>query len=189
MAPSSSADAYAAVGKASKALEHATSSAQRADATKALVKACRAVALDANAPEHARADANKRMWRSGFYAPIHRLRARARSRADASASLVAHLGRAHAFYASLLDALTAQLDEEALDRLEPRLRPMLRFVGGAARARFGLCVEQVSEDVTPFDLQVHLCEWRKFRTRVDRMRLCRRGSVLDRVRALRDSRP
>ena len=34
-------------------------------------------------------------------------------------------------------------------------------------------------------LQVHLCEWRKFRTRVDRMRLCRRGSVLDRVRALR----
>ena len=85
----------------------------------------------------------------------------------------------------LLDALTAQLDEEALDRLEPRLRPMLRFVGGAARARFGLCVEQVSDAVTPFDLQVHLCEWRKFRTRVDRMRLCRRGSVLDRVRALR----
>ena len=33
--------------------------------------------------------------------------------------------------------------------------------------------------------EVHLCEWRKFRTRVDRMRLCRRGSVLDRVRALR----
>ena len=87
--------------------------------------------------------------------------------------------------AVLLDALTAQLDEDALDRLEPRLRPMLRFVGGAARARFGLCVEQVSDAVTPFDLQVHLCEWRKFRTRVDRMRLCRRGSVLDRVRALR----
>ena len=87
--------------------------------------------------------------------------------------------------AVLLDALTAQLDEEALDRLEPRLRPMLRFVGGAARARFGLCSEQVSDAVTPFDLQVHLCEWRKFRTRVDRMRLCRRGSVLDRTRALR----
>ena len=60
--------------------------------------------------------------------------------------------------AVLLDALTAQLDPEALDRLEPRLRPMLRFVGGAARARFGLCVEQVSDSVTPFDLQVHLCE-------------------------------
>ena len=79
----------------------------------------------------------------------------------------------------------AQLGSETTHVEQQRLRPMLRFVGGAARARFGLCVEQVSDAVTPFDLQVHLCEWRKFRTRVDRMRLCRRGSVLDRVRALR----
>lgn len=87
--------------------------------------------------------------------------------------------------ALLLDALSAKLDAQELDRLEPRLRPMLRFVGKAARARFGLCGAVVADEVTPFDLQVHLCEWRKFRTRVDRMRLCRRGAVLDRARALR----
>ena len=46
-------------------------------------------------------------------------------------------------------------------------------------------IRRLAPRMTPFDLQVHLCEWRKFRTRVDRMRLCRRGSVLDRVRALR----
>ena len=83
--------------------------------------------------------------------------------------------------AELLTRLAAALDTpEKLDALEPRLRPMLRFVAAAARAAFaGVPAAVLSDGITPYDLQVHLCEWRKFRTKVDRMRLCRRGVVLD----------
>ncbi|KAH8062430.1 hypothetical protein JL722_3348 [Aureococcus anophagefferens] len=84
---------------------------------------------------------------------------------------------------ALLSILNDALGTPAkVDALEPRLLPMLRFVAAAARARFGsMFAPVVSESITPYDLQVNLCEWRKFRTKVDRKRLCRR--VLDRGRA------
>ena len=57
-------------------------------------------------------------------------------------------------------------------------RPVARPPG--ARAAFaGVPAAVLSDGITPYDLQVHLCEWRKFRTKVDRTRLCRRGVVLD----------
>ncbi|EGB03911.1 hypothetical protein AURANDRAFT_67589 [Aureococcus anophagefferens] len=88
---------------------------------------------------------------------------------------------------ALLSILNDALGTPAkVDALEPRLLPMLRFVAAAARARFGsMFAPVVSESITPYDLQVNLCEWRKFRTKVDRKRLCRRGAVLDRGRAER----
>ncbi|KAK7242633.1 hypothetical protein SO694_00016153 [Aureococcus anophagefferens] len=74
-------------------------------------------------------------------------------------------------------------------RPRARLLPMLRFVAAAARARFGsMFAPVVSESITPYDLQVNLCEWRKFRTKVDRKRARRRGAVLDRAPRARAAR-
>ena len=63
--------------------------------------------------------------------------------------------------------------------LEPRLGPMIKWVGHQTRACFEgvLQHEAVPLALTVSELQVNLCEWRKFLS-VDKKRLARRGSVL-----------
>ena len=58
-----------------------------------------------------------------------------------------------------------------IDRLEPRFRPMLKFLAIKTRSAFP-CIPPASlaEDLTIYDVQVQLCEWRKFRKNVDKRR-------------------
>mmetsp|Transcript_19775 Transcript_19775/g.51768 ORF Transcript_19775/g.51768 Transcript_19775/m.51768 type:complete len:198 (+) Transcript_19775:786-1379(+) len=76
--------------------------------------------------------------------------------------------------AHLHEALTAHAHV-----LEPRLGPMIKWVGHQTRACFEgvLKHEAVPLALTVSELQVNLCEWRKFLS-VDKRRLARRGSVL-----------
>ena len=76
--------------------------------------------------------------------------------------------------AHLHAALTAHAHE-----LEPRLGPMIEWVGRQTRSRFKgvLRDEAVPLSLTVSELQVNLCEWRKFLT-VDKRRQARRGSIL-----------
>jgi len=59
-------------------------------------------------------------------------------------------------------------DADALDALEPRLGPMIRWLAARARAKFPFIpATSLGDKITIYDLQVQLCEWRKFRKKVD----------------------
>ena len=63
--------------------------------------------------------------------------------------------------------------------LEPRLKPMVAWVAERTRAKFG-CIPAgaIADSFTIYDLQVQLCEWRKFRKSIDARRSIRRGSFV-----------
>ena len=75
----------------------------------------------------------------------------------------------------LFDLLTS----EECRRLEPRLARMAAWVATRTRARFpSVPAGAISDALTIYDLQVQLCEWRKFRKRIDKKRTIARGVVL-----------
>mmetsp|Transcript_16116 Transcript_16116/g.24197 ORF Transcript_16116/g.24197 Transcript_16116/m.24197 type:complete len:464 (-) Transcript_16116:250-1641(-) len=67
--------------------------------------------------------------------------------------------------------------ESFIDRLEPRFKPMLQFLSHESRLKFPEIPSKSLPDIlTIYDLQVQLCEWRKFRKNVDkRMTLTKRS--------------
>ena len=71
------------------------------------------------------------------------------------------------------------LDTPRVAALEPRLRPMIAWVAARTRAKFpDIPSRAIADDVTIYDLQVQLCEWRKFRKNVDKRRTIKRGTIL-----------
>ena len=56
---------------------------------------------------------------------------------------------------------------------------MAAWVAARTRARFpSVPAGAISDALTIYDLQVQLCEWRKFRKRIDKKRTIARGVVL-----------
>ena len=75
--------------------------------------------------------------------------------------------------------LKALFDHLAAQDVEPRLKPMAAWVAARTRARFpSVPAGAISDALTIYDLQVQLCEWRKFRKRIDKKRTIARGVVL-----------
>ena len=71
------------------------------------------------------------------------------------------------------------LNTDAANALEPRLRPMIAWVAKRTRDKFpDIPPNAISDTITIYDLQVQLCEWRKFRKNVDKKRSIKRGKVL-----------
>jgi hypothetical protein len=71
------------------------------------------------------------------------------------------------------------LNSPALDAAEPRFRPMIAWVAERTRAKFpDIPAGAIAGAMTIYDLQVQLCEWRKFRKNVDKRRSVARGVVL-----------
>ena len=71
------------------------------------------------------------------------------------------------------------LNSPALDAAEPRFRPMIAWVAERTRAKFpDIPAAAIAGAMTIYDLQVQLCEWRKFRKNVDKRRSVARGVVL-----------
>ena len=58
---------------------------------------------------------------------------------------------------------------------------MIKWAALAARARFSATIPAaaLSSQLTVYDLQVNLCEWRKFRTSCDKRRVARRGACCE----------
>ena len=56
---------------------------------------------------------------------------------------------------------------------------MVAWVAERTRAKFG-CIPAgaIADSFTIYDLQVQLCEWRKFRKSIDARRSIRRGSFV-----------
>ena len=68
--------------------------------------------------------------------------------------------------------------ENSTEPCVPRFRHMLKWTAEKARQRFPKMNPLVlAIDMTPYDLQVNLCEWRKFRSTVDVRRLLGAGVV------------
>ena len=75
--------------------------------------------------------------------------------------------------------LKVLFDHLASQDVEPRLAPMAAWVAARTRARFpSVPAGAISDELTIYDLQVQLCEWRKFRKRIDKKRTIARGVVL-----------
>ena len=75
--------------------------------------------------------------------------------------------------------LKVLFDHLASQDAEPRLEPMAAWVAARTRARFpSVPPGAISDALTIYDLQVQLCEWRKFRKRIDKKRTIARGVVL-----------
>ena len=75
--------------------------------------------------------------------------------------------------------LKVLFDHLASQDVEPRLAPMAAWVAARTRARFpSVPAGAISDALTIYDLQVQLCEWRKFRKRIDKKRTIARGVVL-----------
>ena len=74
----------------------------------------------------------------------------------------------------LLEHITCNVDV-----IEPRLRPMIKFCAERAQHRYRGVIPLASLETTLslLNLQVGLCEWRKFRNNVDPKKTCRRGMV------------
>ena len=71
------------------------------------------------------------------------------------------------------------LQDAEAQALEPRLRPMIAWVAARTRSRFpDIPPAAIGDVMTIYDLQVQLCEWRKFRKNVDKRRTIARGVVL-----------
>ena len=64
--------------------------------------------------------------------------------------------------------------------MEPRFLPMIAWVASRTRSTFADLIppKSIADHVTIYDLQVQLCEWRKFRKTVDPRRTISRGKVL-----------
>ena len=82
--------------------------------------------------------------------------------------------------------LLAKLHDHLLTSpLFPRFSKMLQWVATKARDRFSsadskkIPISVLSKTVTPYDLQVNLCEWRKFRNAVDPHRIMASDRILD----------
>jgi len=84
----------------------------------------------------------------------------------------------------LLVALHAHL-EEHVQRLEPRLLPLLRWTVGKTREQMrplGVKDGALPLTLSLFELQVNLCEWRKMINAVDTGKVMRRGCSAEDVR-------
>lgn len=78
---------------------------------------------------------------------------------------------------NLFEHLRDRCDDPTL--LTRRFRHMLEWVSQRARERFSsFHPDSLLSSVTHYDLQVNLCEWRKFRCSVDATGLLKSGSVL-----------
>jgi len=84
--------------------------------------------------------------------------------------------------ALLLDHLHDHIHQHCADDrlLLPRFHHMLNWVAARARRRFADSVlpDALGDTLLKYDLQVNLCEWRKFRTAVDPSRFLACGALL-----------
>lgn len=77
----------------------------------------------------------------------------------------------------LLGRLLAHLRQNA-DAMEPRLLHMMRWSGKLIREHYGAAIGDCVEDgIGAVDLQVTLCEWRKFRNAIDKAKVVVRWPV------------
>ena len=66
------------------------------------------------------------------------------------------------------------------DKLDPRLKPMIHWTGLQTRARLGgaVATRAIPLELTVSELQVNLCEWRKF-VGIDAGLAAQTGRVID----------